>query len=150
MQFPITIGLHRSRFLDRLLIALALLAGCAILAFPKAPALQGGLLLVVAVLFIWSWRRLAPTLAAIRLERGGNILACGTVDSEFGEASLLRCATVHPWLTVFRLALADGRQHTIVLAGDSMGGEDFRCLRVFLRWRAQFNAADDNREEPCS
>ena len=150
MQFPITIGLHRSPFLDRLLIALAFLASCAILAFPRSLALQAALLLAVVVMFVWSWRRLAPTLAAIRLERGGGILACRTADAEFGEANLLSRATVHPWLTVFRLALADAQQHTIVVVGDSMGGEDFRRLRVFLRWRAQFNAADDNREEPCS
>lgn len=150
MQFPITIGLHRSRFLDRILIALALLASGAILAFPRSPALLALLLLVVSGLLLWSWRRLSPTLSAIRLERGGNILAVGVADSEFHEASLRRRATVHPWLTVFRLELADGRQHTVVVARDSMTGDDFRRLRVFLRWRAQFSAADDSRGEPCS
>jgi toxin CptA len=150
VQLPITIELHRSRFLDRLLIALALLASGAILAFPKPPVLLAALLLVVGALFLWSWQRLAPTLSALRLERGGNILAAGADHSEFSESSLLPRATVHPWLTVFRLELADGRQHVIVLARDSMVGDDFRRLRVFLRWRAQFSAGDDNRGEPCS
>lgn len=150
MQFPITIGLHRSRFLYRILIALALLASAAIVAFPRSPATLGLLLLVVGGLLLWSWRRLSPTLSAIRLERGGNIMAVGVDDCEFHDASLHRRATVHPWLTVFRLELADGRQHTIVVARDSMTSDEFRRLRVFLRWRAQFSAGDGSRGEPCS
>lgn len=150
MQLPITIGLHRSPFLDRTLIALALSASVAIYAFPKPPVVLGALLLALGALFLWSWQRLSPSLSAIRLERGGNILAAGVGDAEFSEATLLPRATVHPWLTVFRLELPEGGQHTVVVARDSMAGEDFRRLRVFLRWRAQFNVADDSRGESCS
>ena len=150
MQLPITIGLHRSRFLDGILISLALLASAAILAYPRSLVLLGGLLLAVGALFLWSWQRLSPTLSAIRLERSGSILAATAGNFDFSEAILLRRATVHPWLTVFRLELADGRQHIVAVAKGSMICEDFRRLRIFLRWRAQFSAADDSREEPCS
>jgi len=145
-----TIGLHRSRFLERVLIVLMLSAAAAILVFPVQPALQGIVLLVIGALSLWSWRHLAPTLSAIRLERDGNVLAAVMGDEELSESTLLQGATVHPWLTVLRLELADGRKHTVVLSRDSMASDDFRRLRVFLRWRAQFSAVGDGRGEPCS
>lgn len=150
MQFPITIGLRRSRFLDRVLVAFALAASGVILAFPKPPAILGALLLAVGVLFLWSWWRLTPSLSAIRLERDGSILAANSGSSEFGQSSLPHRASVHPWLTVFRLELPGGHQHSLVLARDSMASDDYRRLRVFLRWRAQFSAVDDSRGEPYS
>ncbi len=150
MQFPIIIGLHRSRFMERGLIAIALSAGCAILALPHPPALLATLLLLAAVVLRWSWRQLSPSLSALRLERDGSIQAAGTGNAAFGESTLRGTATVHPWLTVFRLELADGRRHTVVIARGSTTEEDFRRLRVFLRWQAQFSAADDSREAPYS
>ena len=150
MQFPITIGLRRSRFLDRALLALMLLAGGAILVFPRSTSLQVAVLLAIGVLSLYSWRCLRPTLSVIRLERDGNVMAVAAGASEFSEATLLHGATVHPWLTTFRLEMADGGRHSVVIAGDCMTREDFRRLRVFLRWRAQFSAADGSRGEPCS
>ncbi|KAB2927027.1 MAG: hypothetical protein F9K30_05005 [Dechloromonas sp.] len=150
MQFPITIGLHRSSFLERLLIVIAALSIGAIVAFPMQSAYQGLLVLSVTCLLLWYWRRLSPTLSAIRLERDGRILAFETTGSSFSESVLLPRAIVHPWLTVFRLELVSGRRHTLALAKGSLGGEDFRRLRMFLRWRARFSASDAGRGEPCS
>ena len=61
-------------------------------------------------------------------------------SAEFGDAELLAGATVHPWLTVARLKMQDGRTHRMLVVADTMNSEDFRRLRVFLRWRAEFSA----------
>jgi len=68
-------------------------------------------------------------------------LAAG--DGDFVPAQLLPGAAVHPWLTVLRLRNAAGRVCVLCLTVDSLKKEDFRRLRVFLRWRADFSGADD-------
>lgn len=150
MQLPITIGLHRSRLIDGVLLVVALTASCTALAFPVATAVQAGLLLAIGGLTLDAARRLAPSLAAVHLESGGNIRATRVGDGEPRAAVLCPPATVNPWLTVFRLCLDDGSQHTVLVARDSATADDFRRLRVFLRWRAAFSVADDSRAAPYS
>ncbi|PKO88492.1 MAG: hypothetical protein CVU18_07190 [Betaproteobacteria bacterium HGW-Betaproteobacteria-12] len=142
MQLPITIGLHRCRFCDALLISITVAATSALLSFPRAVQVQAGFLLAVWSLALWSWRRLVPTLSAIRLERDGQILVATADDPEFCRTTLLPRATVNSWLTVVRLQLTDGTRHTVLVGPGSMAAEDFRRLRVFLRWRADFSVPD--------
>lgn len=58
----------------------------------------------------------------------------------FVEAELQGAATVHPWLTVVRMVVGS-RKVSLALLPDSMPPEDYRRLRVWLRWRAEFSAA---------
>ena len=139
MQFPIVIGLHRSRFLGTALVAITALAGVVTLALPWLPVIRGAILASIVVVAGLAWRRLALGLSAIRLERAGKIFLAATGNSEFVEAELLAGATVHPWLTVIRLKTADQGRHMLIAAVDSMKPEDFRRLRVFLRWHAEFS-----------
>jgi len=139
VQFPITIGLHRSRFLGRALVLLALLACGVTLALPWPTAVRAGSLMLVLIVGYFVWRRLEPELSAIRLEKTGQVLVTVAGSSEFADAELLAGATVHPWLTIVRLKTSDGRTHLALAAVDTMNIEDFRRLRVFLRWRAQFS-----------
>ena len=139
MQFPIVIGLHRSRFLGAALVAVTALAGVVTLVSPWAPVVRGANLAVIVIVAGFAWRRLAPGLSAIRLEQAGQIFLAATGDAEFVEAEVLAGATVHPWLTIIRLKTADQRKHLLIVAVDSMKAEDFRRLRVFLRWRAEFS-----------
>ena len=139
MQLPITIGLHRSRFLDGGLIGIAVLATGATLFFPRPAPIQLSLLGFTWAVAYWAWRRLAPTLAAIRLEPGGQVLVATTDHPDFRETSLLRRATVHPWLTVVRLEVEGGSRHILLVAAGTMAADDFRRLRVFLRWKGDFN-----------
>ncbi len=136
MQFPIVIGLRRSRFLGAALVAVAALAGAVTLALPWAPVVRGANLAAVVILASLAWRRFEPGLSAIRLEQTGRIFLAATGNAEFVEAELLPGATVHPWLTVIRLKTADQGMHILIVAVDSMKAEEFRRLRVFLRWRA--------------
>ena len=144
MQFPIIIGLHRSRFLDIGLGFIALLASGVIFAFPQTITIQ--LLIITA---IWAaagiaWRQLSLKCSAIRLERSGQISVAHHDQNEFSPAELLPSATVHPWLTVFRLKAVSGDTYTLVATVDSLKRQDFRRLRVFLRWQADFNALNDD------
>ncbi len=144
MQFPITIGLHRSRFLGRALLFLALLVCGVTLAMPWPAAIRAGGIMLVPIVAHLAWQRLEPVLSAIRLEKSGQILVAVDGSAEFAEAELLAGATVHPWLTIVRLKTGDGRTHLMLAAVDAMNTEDFRRLRVFLRWRAEFSVPADD------
>lgn len=139
MQFPIIIGLHRSRFLDGALIVTTLLVSGMALALPYSTTIRLAIILLIAVVSYDAWRKLKPTFSGIRLERSGLILVLKTGDADFLEAELLPAATVHPLLAVVRLRALNGENCTLVAAADSMKTDDFRRLRVFLRWRAKFS-----------
>ncbi len=139
MHFPITIGLHRSRFLDYAVLVVVLAITGFLLQFPRSTAV-----LIAILLLAWSgaalaWWRLKPEAVTVRLLRNGQL----EVLPQAGEAFLLgRClpnATVHPWLTVFRIETDSGQQIQLLVTADTTGREEFRRLRVFLRWQADFN-----------
>lgn len=139
MQFPITIGLRRSRFLGLALVATVLLAVGMVMAMPWSIGTRVAICLSVSMTALFAGRQLGNLPSAIRLEQSGNILLapCGT--EQFIDADLLPGATVHPWLTVARLKTEEG-QFLLIVAVDSMKQEDFRRLRVFLRWRTEISA----------
>ena len=143
MQFPITIGLHRSRIVDGVVVLLAVLASGVFVGYPGDAWLRWGLLLSVWGLALLAGYRLTPELGALRLEQRGEISIARVGATAFLSATIEPGATVHPWLTVLRLRSEDGRRYHLILAVDSANRDDFRRLRTFLRWRASFNAADD-------
>ncbi len=143
MQFPIIIGLHRSRILDigfGTVLAFAILL---ISIWPQASPFR--LLALPAIVFAgWrGWRRLAPTLAAIRLESDGRVSVMVHGDIEFVAATLMPGAIVHPWLCVVRLKLPDGRVKSLNATVGTINCQNFKHLRVFLRWRAKFSEPAD-------
>jgi toxin CptA len=144
VQFPITIGLRRSRFLDGFIGLSLLLASGAILAFPRSTLIQAMILCSIGFFAALAWRRLKPRFSAIRLEHSGEISLLCAADQVFVLAEILPGATVHPWLTVVRLKTEDGSPLTLIVTVDSLKAADFRCLRVFLRWRADFNGLNDD------
>ncbi|HEX6733849.1 MAG TPA: protein YgfX [Azonexus sp.] len=150
MQLPITIGLHRSHFQEAFLIALGLLASLVVLLLPHSVPVRGALLLLVGVLVALAWRRLVPPLSAIRLESDGQVRVAVAGSDEFHAATLRPGATVHPWLTLLRFELVGGRRCTLPVTVGTATSEDFRRLRVFLRWRAGFSAPAGSPEAPYS
>ena len=143
MQLPITIGLHRSSFLGWLTVLVALVANVAILFFPVSWVLRLALLVVVGVLAVFARYSLSRAMPCIRLEADGQI---SLLDQGMGEPHLLRLLphpVVHPWLTVFRLQDGSGARFVMIATIDSLGKEDFRRLRVFLRWRASLTLPND-------
>lgn len=143
MQFPITIGLHRSRILDTALLVVVVALGATVLAFPIGLPFRLACLIAICLLAAQIWRRLSPRLSAIRLEKAGQLGILPAGADEFHVATLLPGATVHPWLSVVRLQTDDGRIYTLIVAPDSASRQDFRRLRVFLRWRADFSGLGD-------
>jgi len=141
VQFPITIGLHRSRFLVGAFVFLVLLTVLVLFLFQRSTAIFAAISLLAAVLFAWLWRYRQPCCPAIRLEANG-VISLPTGDGDFAPAQLLPGATVHPCLTVLHLHGADGHIRMLCLTVDSLKREDFRRLRVFLCWRADFSGAD--------
>jgi toxin CptA len=144
VQFPIVIELRRSRLMGAALVTFAVLAGVLTLVLPWAPVVKAANLAAIAIVASLAWRQLAPGLSAIRLEQAGRIFLATTSNAEFVEAELLTGATVHPWLTVVRMKTADQGKHRLIVAVDSMKPENFRQLRVFLRWRAAFSVPVDD------
>ena len=142
MQLPIIIGLHRSSFLRGafLLFALATMATVLLLSL-SLPWRLGGLLLL-ATLLKRAWGRLDAMPRCLRLERDGSISLVQTMGDELRSAVCLPGATVHPVLCVFRLREpATGQTHVILVTADSTSVDEFRRLRVFLRWRAVFSCS---------
>jgi toxin CptA len=140
VQFPITIGLHRSRFLDRAVLAIALVASCVILVFPRSTATLAGILLLTWTGAVLAWWQLKPALSELRLLGDGRLEILPEGATEFQPVRCLPGATVHPWLTVVRIEMPNGQRLSVLATVDTMSHEAFRRLRVFLRWRAEFDA----------
>ena len=143
MQFPITIGLHRSRFLDIGFGMVLALATLLISIWPQASPFRLLALPAIALAGWLTWRRLAPSLAAIRLESDGRVSVMIHGDVEFVAATLLPGAIVHPWLCVVCLKIPDGRIKTLNATVGTINWQNFKRLRVFLRWRAKFSEPAD-------
>ena len=140
MQFPITIGLHRSRFLDgAIAIALTVISLVA-WAFPGALAIRLAMLGFGISAAFFVWQQLKPRINALRLERNGDLSVQQISGDDFLPAEIQPSASVHPWLTVLRLKMIDQTIFPLTLTVDSLNAPDFRRLRVFLRWRV--NSSD--------
>ena len=142
MQFPITIGLHRSRFLGRLLLLSAIALTALICGYPRSTGILPLILIAAWGLAIAAFYRLTPPFSALRLASDGQITVVGSNRSDEELVRLLPNASVHPWLVAFRLICQDGRKHAVVVTADMISADDFRRLRVFLRWRAGFSESD--------
>jgi toxin CptA len=135
VQFPITIELRRSRLLVALLVlAHGLAAGCTV-ALPCPWSLRGGLLLAIGV-SLGCALRLSP-ITGLRLctpDRIDGLLrggACVALD-------LQAESTVFSQLIVLRLRLGEARRvSSLVVLPDQMSAEQFRVLRLWLRWRTE-------------
>ena len=135
MQFPIVIGLRRSRLVDG---ALAVLTTVALFAIAGVPwPLQIALPIAGALILLafHAAYRLAPPLKCLRIEADGKISGRPTGQAGFLPLRLLPGAAVHPWLTVLRLD-GKGRAYWLLIAADSAAPDEFRRLRVCLRWCA--------------
>lgn len=136
MQFPVLIGLRRSFLLPAAGLSLLLPVLPLVFLAPhplpwRIAYLLCGLLVLLAA--GRSWLRPPPALA---------LLADGRIRLAGEEAGrrVLGGTCIHPWLTVFRLENGQKRPLTVVVTVDSLDRENFRRLRVFLRWRLPLNA----------
>jgi toxin CptA len=136
VQFPILIGLRRSRILVAGLAFVVLTVLGIGLYFLTHLGLQVILCLLTAYLAFITWQKLTPKISEIRLERGGSVSIRHDNQQEFFPASIQPNATVHPWLTVFRVTSDSNQAFTLIATVDTLNRQNFRRLRVFLRWQA--------------
>jgi len=133
VQFPIHIELHRSRLLVFFLLLFHALAVVSVLVLPWSWLLRSVLLGVIGVS---AWHALRkPKILGVRLSAQGGLdcLFAGDVRS---AASLLPDSTVFNQLIILRLRIGDARGAiNLALLPGSMSAEQFRVLRLWLRWR---------------
>ena len=142
MQFPITIGLHRSRILLGALAVTSVLAIGMVMLLWWSISLKISACLLVAIVAHMALRRLRIIPSAIRLQESGTIQLIPAGEDQFVNARLLPGATVHPWLTIARLKTEDGRIKVLIVAVDSLKPADFRRLRTCLRWRNEVSVEE--------
>lgn len=140
MQFPITIGLHRSRFLEATFIVVVVLAVATTIAAPLDQLIKAITLPAIMIALFFSRKKLRPPLSAIRLERDGSVGILPVGADEFLAARVAPNATVHPWLVAVRLVTEEQGEYNVIAVPGSAARQDLRRLRVFLRWRAQISA----------
>ncbi|MBI5792969.1 MAG: hypothetical protein HZA63_15990 [Rhodocyclales bacterium] len=129
---PLTIPLRPSR---RLLLAqsLAHLAAAAAVMASTIPSWLAALLLALVGLSLARRRRSLPV-SAILLRGDGNIEIVGA-DGAANEAVVHPHTLVLSFLVVL-LYRQQGRLRSLTLPGDSFAFEDFRELRLWLRWQS--------------
>ena len=92
-----------------------------------------------------AWRTLQPsTIVGLRLAENGE-LGFLSPDGDLRSVTVQPDSAVFSWLIVLRVReFGQGRLHSLVLLRDSMSVEQFRLLRVWLRWLAnpQAHVAD--------
>jgi toxin CptA len=129
---PLTIPLRPSR---RLLLAQSMvhLVAVGAVLVSTIPSWLMALLLLLVGLSLARQRRL-PTVAAIVLRGDGNIEIVGA-DGTANEAVVHPHTLVLSFLVVL-LYRQQGRLRSLTLPGDSLAAEDFRQLRLWLRWQS--------------
>ena len=134
MQFPLHVALRRSRLLSSLTVVLHLLAAVCVslLPWPQAPRV---LLLAIVAFSLWHALRPSPVVG-LRLTEEGQ-MAFLSAAGERKSVSLLPDTVVFSHLIVLCGSDEGGhRLRTLALLPDSMSAEQFRLLRLWLRWRA--------------
>jgi len=132
--------LRPSRIVRAALVTTGLLALAAI-ALADLP-IYGRLFaaLVVIALTLQASRTSLPL--ALKLHPDG-LLEWRDAASPWQPASLLARSAVSPWLCLLACrAEGGGRARNLAILPDSLDADDFRRLRVWLRWRAKVDGAE--------
>ncbi len=137
MQFPFVIKLHRSRLLFTILCLFHTLAIGCVIALPWPWLLRGLLSGLIGL-------SLANTLRPVRIV-GLHLSARNSLDAQLADGNRATL-TIKPDSTVFNRLIVlrlnideEKRVSTLVLLPDQMPDEQFRLLRICLRWRADSN-----------
>jgi hypothetical protein len=145
--FPVpgAIALGSSRALAAWIIVAAFCAvGLALTYLPLAAAMGAGCLVVLdarSALRLHAWRRHRDAIIALKLS--GSELEYQTRSGAWHGGRIAAGGLVTRWLTVVRVR-DDGdatRSSVLLLCADSLGADDYRRLRVYVRWRRRESAS---------
>lgn len=127
------------------LLAAILLAGhgavAVVLAFIDLPVGWTAMICLLLLLSLWhevrkALRRGATSVVALRVANDDK-LTFQQRDGEWRDAEVLGSSYVTAFLSVLNLqAAGERRQRHVVLLPDVLPADDYRRLRVWLRWRA--------------
>lgn len=148
MQFPITIELRRSSIYSLLTCAVHGAAAACLFAVPLDWHWRAVALLLIAG---WLWSALRSSrFASLRLavNEGLSVLEA---DGKRVAAELLPGCTAFTWLVVLRFRTDGERKaRALTLLPDQMSRDEFRKLRLWLRWNATAGKCDDPGDESDS
>jgi hypothetical protein len=122
--------LRRSRLLAGALCAMHGAAVCAVLVVPWPTPARLALLIALAASLVHSLR--PPRVVSLRLYRDG-LIECVLPDGTRLPASPRPDTVVFSWLVVLRID-TEGKTISLPLLPDHMSREEFRILRLWLRW----------------
>ncbi|NWG87157.1 MAG: hypothetical protein HXY26_06535 [Hydrogenophilaceae bacterium] len=128
----LTCTIHASRRLHRLLLALHGLAALSLMLAAIEWPLQLAGSGLVAASALWTLRQRPPV--RLRCLADGDLFMADEMAG-WRPVELQAGSLVSPMCTVLRLRI-DGRSRSVVVLADSLAAEDFRRLRVWLRWKA--------------
>lgn len=142
MQFPVHIELHRSRILVFSLFLFHALALTCTIVLPWSWLWRS---LLLAPIGVSAWYALHPhKIVGLRLAEQGS-LDCLLADGERTAAEVLSDSAVFNRLIVLRLRLGDApRVVNLALLPGSVSAEQFRVLRLWLRWQQPSEGAAKN------
>lgn len=138
----LSITLRPSYLLALFLVAMHALALLSVWLVPLVLVVKIGTAIVFATTLAFGlrqhvWRAGNRSVCAIRLT-GECDLSLQGQDGVWLEVKLLPSSFVSPYLTVLNLSLeGESRARHVVLLPDAMDAEQFRQLRVWLRWRCK-------------
>ncbi|WP_407896836.1 protein YgfX [Ferrigenium sp. UT5] len=130
-----------SRILTCFLVLSAIVCLCAICCLPwaagwKAAGVAGLLVVAGFSLMRDAWLRLPQSCVAFELTAPRRLslvpLAGDPVAGVISDSSF-----VSPYLTLINIRTDTGRRRSLVIMPDSLQAEDYRRLRVRLRWSTQ-------------
>lgn len=129
----LTLHVSASSRLRLVVASLHVLAASAVLGTDLAVGFQVVTLAVLAGSLVRSLRPAPPVVLCCRPD---GVLSVGT--GEAGQTvEICSDTVVLAWLVVLRYrSTAGARPDTVVILGDSLDREEFRRLRIWLKWRA--------------
>lgn len=128
----LTLTIAPSRWMRIALLTLHGLAGLAVLLADFDWWIQGILLIVTAASLAFHLRSHPPL--ELRAEPDGILLI--RAGDDWQPVALLPSTMVTPALTVLHFRHEWGKQGSHVILPDSLPADDFRLLRIWLKWKA--------------
>ncbi|WP_425499966.1 protein YgfX [Propionivibrio limicola] len=133
MQFPFNVELRRSVFLFVLLGFGHVLAVICVFVLPWFWYVKLASVLGVVGSYCWSLRRPRPN--RLLVERNSTALFCTYGNGRETNWAVRKSSAVFPFLIVLNLHnQEDGRKCSLILLPDQVTLEQFRFLKVWLRW----------------
>jgi hypothetical protein len=118
---------------DGFLLAAAIATLALLAALPFAPALEAALAVLVAALACKA-RAAIRAVGAVRIDGGGTVLVQGR-DGNCRTGCVRDGSFVAPWLTLVRWRPhGSWRDRSVLILPGMLEPDDFRRLRVVLRW----------------